>query len=147
MSNSPEYMREWRKNHPENIKRYKQKYSLKLGDQNKEYYESHKEAVKQYMRDYRNNNKEKLRKRKLERTYGIDLDYEKLFQDQNGCCAICGRSYTEFQRPLCVDHDHDTGEVRGLLCSPCNVAIGLLRSNTDVLLQAIRYLKSKPKGK
>lgn len=54
--------------------------------------------------------------------YGITLDeYERLFIEQNGLCAICKAEPIKYK--LAVDHDHDTGAVRGLLCPPCNRAL------------------------
>ena len=55
--------------------------------------------------------------------YGITIDeYNKMLQVQNGRCAICGELPSN--KRLCIDHDHNTGAVRGLLCIGCNVAIG-----------------------
>ena len=58
-----------------------------------------------------------------------------LVKKQESKCAICDRVLT-----LVVDHDHKTGRVRGLLCSPCNIAIGLLEDNSDFLHNAVAYL-------
>jgi hypothetical protein len=79
------------------------------------------------------------------RQYGITLDeYQKMHEAQNGLCAICHRPETRTirgeVRPLCVDHEHETGRVRGLLCSNCNVAIGFLDSEAS-LNSAIHYLR------
>lgn len=54
---------------------------------------------------------------------GINLtiaDYQQLHEKQTGCCAICKRHESEFQKQLAVDHDHVSGKVRGLLCFTCN---------------------------
>ncbi len=72
-----------------------------------------------------------LRRAHLKRKYGITLEeYELLFEVAGGKCAICLRSETARRkgklRTLCVDHDHATGAVRGLLCTSCNRAIGYL---------------------
>jgi hypothetical protein len=70
--------------------------------------------------------------------YGLALDeYEQMLANQDGVCAICHRD-----RPLVVDHCHDSDEVRGLLCSPCNTAIGLLGEDLDRFLDAVAYLAS-----
>ena len=76
----------------------------------------------------------------LFKQYGISLeDYETLLEAQNGTCAICeaGCANEEYLR---VDHDHDTGEVRGLLCHSCNSGIGFLKDSPEVVLQALEYL-------
>ena len=82
----------------------------------------------------------------LKRSYGITLnDYEEMFKSQGGCCAICNRHISEIKhkrkKNLCVDHDHDTGEVRGLLCDKCNRGIGLLNDSIETLKSAIMYLQ------
>lgn len=75
------------------------------------------------------------------RKYGIRLDeYNQMFADQNGCCAICGKHQTEFKKSLAVDHDHETGKVRALLCVNCNLGVGCFRDDSDLLQAAIRYL-------
>ena len=60
---------------------------------------------------------------------------------QNGVCAICGEVNVAGRR-LAVDHNHETGQVRGLLCCSCNRGIGFLRDHTDILESAVNYLKS-----
>lgn len=90
-----------------------------------------------YERNFRS---EKNRVKHLVRTYGITVEeYENLLKEQNGVCAICANP--PGKRRLAVDHDHETGLVRGLLCSPCNTGIGLLK-NVDNLTVAISYLES-----
>ena len=65
--------------------------------------------------------KKQRRKTHLMSSYGItEEDYDKMFQDQNGCCAMCGRHQSEFNKRLAVDHNHKTGHIRGLLCTFCN---------------------------
>ena len=55
------------------------------------------------------------------------------------CCAGCGRGPTEVK--LCIDHDHKTLKIRGLLCHSCNTALGLLQSDTVRMLKLSRYLE------
>jgi len=89
-------------------------------------------------------NKEQKRAYSLEKTYGITLEqYSQMFEEQKGCCAICNRHQSEFKRALHVDHDHSTGEVRGLLCGNCNTAIGLLDESLQLFDKAQQYLKNK----
>lgn len=78
----------------------------------------------------------------LAKNYGITIaEYDELFERQNGNCAICG--LPEIMRRLSVDHNHETGEVRGLLCATCNLLIGNAKENADILLKAIDYLQSQ----
>jgi hypothetical protein len=67
-------------------------------------------------------------------------EYDRLFVEQGGVCAICGRP--ELRRRLSVDHCHVAGVVRGLLCSDCNVMIGLARDDVSLLRRAIAYLEA-----
>lgn len=74
----------------------------------------------------------------LERKYGLTVaEKKKLVEKQKGRCAICEG---KFGMKLAVDHDHKTGEVRGLLCNNCNRGIGHLQENVDTLKNAIDYL-------
>jgi len=73
--------------------------------------------------------------------YGIDPEkYLQMHEDQQGRCAICGEIPTT-KRGLHLDHCHETGKVRGLLCHGCNVGIGSLRDDPELLLKAIDYLR------
>jgi hypothetical protein len=75
--------------------------------------------------------------------YGLTLEaYDRLLQLQDGRCAICGKTDNGNARcePLFIDHNHQTGQVRGLLCSRCNHAIGLFHEDLDALGAAIQYL-------
>lgn len=69
-------------------------------------------------------------------TYGT---YARMLADQNGGCAMCGAPPPEGRR-LAIDHCHDTGVVRGLLCSPCNTGIGQLKHDPELLLKCAAYL-------
>lgn len=73
----------------------------------------------------------------------FDMDeYERLLEKQKGVCAICGKNRNNGRQSiLCVDHDHATGEVRGLLCQFCNRGLGFLGDDLEGLKKAIRYLK------
>lgn len=73
------------------------------------------------------------------RSYGISVDqYNYLFKIQKGVCYICQEK--ELKKSLGIDHDHKTGKVRGLLCSKCNTAIGLLKDDPELLTRAQNYL-------
>lgn len=63
-----------------------------------------------------------------------------MVDDQNGVCAICLKPPTV--KALCVDHSHDTGTVRGLLCDKCNQGLGRFDDDPTMLEAAIQYLKS-----
>lgn len=67
-------------------------------------------------------------------------EFEAMNTAQNGRCAICGGTETYEHRTLCVDHDHATGAVRGLLCTRCNKALGGFQDSPDLLMSAVAYL-------
>jgi hypothetical protein len=69
-------------------------------------------------------------------------EYAALLAEQDGVCAICREACSSGKR-LAVDHDHATGECRGLLCMRCNTAVGLLRDDPKLLAAAIEYLNAR----
>lgn len=78
------------------------------------------------------------------RRYGLSVAaYDALLDSQGGACAICGRTKSDDTRGyrLAVDHNHETGAVRGLLCGYCNRAIGLMRDDPELLEKAAQYLR------
>jgi Recombination endonuclease VII len=75
---------------------------------------------------------------RLKREYGIDqADYEVMVLARAGRCDVCGRT----PKKLAVDHDHETGVIRGLLCTRCNAAIGHLGDTIEGLKKALAYLE------
>jgi hypothetical protein len=85
--------------------------------------------------------KENRRKTKLKQKYGISIEqYNTMFKNQDGKCYICHKEHT--RRPLNVDHNHSNGQVRGLLCDKCNMALGLVKDSTEILTDMIRYLNA-----
>ncbi|MBU2249141.1 MAG: endonuclease VII domain-containing protein [Gammaproteobacteria bacterium] len=84
------------------------------------------------------------RSKVLFKKYGVtEKQYAELFNKQNGACAICATA-PNWKR-LAVDHNHDTGHVRGLLCAKCNRGIGLFSDDRTLLDRAIRYLNTDSK--
>lgn len=92
---------------------------------------------------YRTECKECVIERQRYKKLGIcNTEYDKMLTQQRGQCSIClsklnSSRYTKFA----VDHDHRTGKVRGLLCSSCNMAIGLMKDSPFRLENAVKYLK------
>lgn len=120
----------------------------------REYYEKNRTKMKVCMLEtYRRrmaSDSDSIRKYQLLANYRIKYglsqqDYEQLLDNQEGKCAICRDSLVPYSRFACVDHNHATGFVRGILCPRCNAGIGLLREDRDVMLRAIEYL-SEIKG-
>lgn len=108
--------------------------------------ESNFKAVKKYAATAKG--KKAQRNSKLKTKYGISLEeYNDKLIKQNHKCAICGVDEIEQNRNLCVDHNHKTGKVRDLLCSPCNTGLGMFKENIDTLIQAISYLNKHREDK
>lgn len=99
-------------------------------------------AVEKYRIRHPERVRTSLRKSKLKSTYGITPDdYDRMFKIQNGRCAICGSTRGNKRTGyLFVDHNHQTGEIRALLCGLCNTGLGNFRDNPDLLRAALRYL-------
>lgn len=75
--------------------------------------------------------------------YGLsNADYEKLLQLQHFRCGICGIHQTEVYHTLAVDHDHKTGKVRGLLCTTCNVRLGVLENRSFAMVAEVYLSES-----
>ena len=105
-----------------------------------------KKCKKEWRSNWRKENPDKAKKQDfkndLAKNYKITPDhYWKMFEDQGGCCACCGISHVNHRRGLHVDHDHTTGQVRGLLCTRCNPGIGYFDHSIDKLEMAITYIK------
>lgn len=76
--------------------------------------------------------------------YGLTVEeYDAILAQQDCKCAICGMSDEEHGKSLVVDHNHVTGEVRGLLCRNCNVGIGALGDDVQRIINAAAYLKER----
>ena len=99
--------------------------------QTKEWKDKNRGKYNGYIRDYI-----------CKRDYGISFDDAlKMFDEQKGKCKICGDDMHKGKRGFCVDHDHKTGKVRGILCNHCNSGLGMFKDNTKSLENAIKYLK------
>jgi len=111
---------------------------LKIHATQNAYYQAHKEEIqaKRRVKYHTEDARVKRRHRLREKLYGLSPDdYERMLEAQGHRCAICER-----EQKLHVDHDHETGAVRALLCGPCNTALGLMRENTSALLSMVRYI-------
>ena len=127
-----------RKRNKENKKSYDSKYYKEHIEQRRE---SSKISNSKRSSEYQKN-------AFIKSKYGITLDqYKVMLILQGEVCAICKQKETRKNRytgicKLHVDHDHLTGKVRGLLCSKCNFGISAFKDNTDILIEAINYLKT-----
>jgi hypothetical protein len=132
-----EYWRQYAKKNHARIKVRKRKWysenNERLRDAQRARYQAEPERYREY-----------FRQQHLKRTYGLsEVDYARWVVKQNGKCAICGQppaGKRKSEMKLNVDHDHITGAVRGLLCSPCNRALGLFTDSKEKLESALVYL-------
>jgi hypothetical protein len=105
------------------------------------------EYMRQWQKAMRAANPEYSKNADLKRNYGVTLDwYKEQHAKQGGVCAICSKPETAVihgkQLSLAVDHCHDTGKVRALLCTTCNRGIGMLKHDRDLLQKLIAYLET-----
>lgn len=89
----------------------------------------------------------RTKRKRLEhlRTYELTrATYKELLDQQHGGCGICGKPFELTWKgrayALCVDHDHSTGAIRGILCITCNTALGMFGDNLEGILRVVRYL-------
>jgi hypothetical protein len=111
------------------------------------WYEQNKGRVEKLRKERYPLVKDKNTSDRLKRKFGITLDeYNVMLARQDGKCAICGTTEREYDkhgnmRRLAVDHDHKTGKVRQLLCTPCNTSIGLVKESVRTLNAMINYIR------
>lgn len=129
-------------------------YEKALRNGNTEYKKQQTENTKQWkknnpdkakiLRDrYNKKNPTKMREAHLKFTFNVTLEqYEVMMVEQNRVCKICALP-AESGKNLHIDHDHKTGEIRGLLCGKCNMGLGLFNDNYELINKAIEYLKLK----
>lgn len=151
-----EYMKKYYEEHKEEWNKKTQEKRDRNNKSRREKYSTDEEFRKKIIAksiDWSKKNTEKRLSQRLSR-YGLDYsEYLKMIEEQGGGCAICGvktsqcsNSKTGKKNRLFVDHCHDTGAVRGVLCSSCNFGIGKFYDNPELLEKAAEYLRGK-KGK
>lgn len=102
----------------------------------KEYYKNNINKEKVLQKKWNESNPDKIYAAHLKARYGLKWDeYNKLLSQHNNKCATCNSD-----KKLCVDHNHMTGKVRGILCSFCNMALGFAKDDPRILQNLINYL-------
>jgi hypothetical protein len=102
------------------------------------------EKSRQYKIDNPEEYKTAIRNSTLRKKYGIGIaEYDVILENQGGKCKICRSNETKvsWSTNLHVDHCHTTGEIRGLLCQPCNVSLGKMNDDPELLRRAALYLE------
>ena len=148
---------EWYHRNKHKAKEYQEENKLRIRQKAADYRKLNREELQERRRLYRENNREKLRNKAREyvkgshdvrKTYHLKKhfnmtleDYNDLLKDQNYSCRICLTHESSFTKKLAVDHCHQTGKIRGLLCDTCNRSLGMLKDSVENLQRAIDYLK------
>ena len=120
----------------------------KACERSRRWYHRHIEVARHaYLKD-RDRHLERTRNCRLKRVYGITPEQVlAMLVEQGGRCRICGAdSPGKNAKSWSVDHDHVTGQVRGLLCRSCNVGLGHFRDSAEILAKAVEYLESSRKA-
>ena len=133
-----EYHKQYRLENKEKIAKRQRRYQLK-----------NKERMSEHDKRWRAKHKVKRaadsRARNLLRNFSMTVeDYDRMLVKQRGCCKICGRMPKKAR--LAVDHDHESGKVRGLLCSNCNLILGNAKDCPTVLRLAALYVEEHNSG-
>lgn len=109
---------------------------------------NNRQYVNNNWKNYRLLNKDKWKSVHLKRNFNMSLtEFQKILTDQNHLCAICKNPESiidkrnNVKRSLSVDHDHNTGKIRGLLCTNCNQGIGKLKDDPNILREAANYIE------
>lgn len=132
MNKQSEYNRRWRIKNPEKHRQYVMNWKKK-----------HPEKAVAYVKDWQRKNKDRytvhVRRAHLKKAFGITIEeYDSILKVQGGVCVIC-KSVPK-KRKFAVDHNHETGEIRGILCGSCNMGLGYFKDNITLLRNAILYL-------
>jgi len=105
----------------------------------RQWYQNNKEKVDKRNRQWAKDNSEKERIYQLKKNYGISHEnWLEMWNNQEGKCEICGKPFKSYSYAF-VDHNHRTGEVRGLLCHRCNVGLGYIE-DIGYNIKATKYL-------
>jgi hypothetical protein len=105
-----------------------------------EVWNKHLAQAREWHRRTRESRKTVARNGHLRRTFGMTISqYDEMLASQNGRCAVC--SVLPGDRPLVVDHNHESGKVRALLCDRCNTTVGFLETRPELVDSCARYIE------
>lgn len=112
---------------------------------NRAFYAANRDAQIAYHRDQYHNGPGRSRTwaSNIRKKYGLTVaEYDRMWAAQAGCCAVCGRAFTAQTRRAAVDHCHQTGKIRALLCTRCNTALGAVQDDALTLRALADYLEA-----
>ena len=117
---------------------YRNQYERELRKRNPEFAERQRENCRNWSSRFPKKKSHYDWAFHIKQKYGLTaVQYHEMLKQQGGGCKLCGRRAIKNRLP--VDHDHATGRIRGILCTPCNRAVGIVEANIDKLVE---YLKS-----
>jgi hypothetical protein len=147
------YMKAWKAANKDKVAKHNKAYREANKEHLKEYMKQryasnpeYKQYMKQYYKIKTTNDPKYNRAKHLKYSYGITIEqWNQMFINQVGCCAICGVHASETGRGIMTDHSHSTGKVRGLLCHSCNTTlkeanIGGFKATSELYTQALNYI-------
>jgi hypothetical protein len=142
------YHREWSRKNKDRLKAKREQRKDIIRAQRKANREANIKKIRAHQAAWQKKNGHRnaayYRKYRLKVEYGLTpLRYERLLAVQGRMCLICDEPHSERDK-LAVDHDHATGQIRGLICRRCNAGIGLFRDSRNFLRRAAAYLKNPP---
>lgn len=143
-----EYKRKWRAANREKNRQYEQEYYQRNVEKRRAaaraYHAKHRDRInpiqRKRNREAYQRNPDAFRASMLRSRFGLAVDqYNHMVKEQHNRCAICKKRPAPPKR-LCVDHCHQTGRIRGLLCSLCNLGIGHMQDDPQIVRAALHYL-------
>ena len=170
--NVKEYQKQYRADHREELnakqrergKIYYQEHKEEIRVRNKKWAEEHPERMKELQKAHQEQDREKVIKRSREwyrnnkerasrnsrasklRQYGLTMEtYDAMMEEQKWHCPICGVELNKEETATSprIDHNHETGQVRGILCMKCNSGLGMFKDSPLLLMRAAAYLEDR----
>ena len=130
---------EWVAKNPEQVKHNHDAWVTAHPESTKEYLTRH---IENDSKAYSAKRAVYLRRSRLKTKYGItEAEWDIVFKEQNGLCCICLCNLPTNKSKCATDHDHESGKRRGILCMPCNLALGGFKDNSILLRHAVDYLE------
>lgn len=137
-----EYQREWRRANPDRSVRYTLAYRDRNGEKVRSYQRERAARVRREDPEKHRTIFTKANLAKYCKAVGITVEeYEAVKTEQNNLCFLCGDPPKRSR--LSLDHNHDTGKFRALLCTNCNTGLGMFRDNPELLRKAAEYVETK----
>lgn len=137
------------------MKEHQTKNIVSIREGNRKWRANNRDKTRAHSRDWARKNPLAMTAKSLRQEYGITVEqYAEMFEAQGGRCKICDTAIlsqlmntrgTPRRTVAHVDHCHETGRVRGLLCFNCNIGLGKFQDDAQVLLKAMQYLQATPR--